>query len=237
MKTLENIFYPAHERGFADHGWLKAHHSFSFANYYNKTRMNFGKIRVLNDDEIAPGMGFGEHGHENMEIITIPLEGSLKHQDSTGQTGVLKPGEVQIMSAGSGIRHSEFNASSTETLKLFQIWVQTAEQNANPRYGQKLFWKTDVPPSHLKLISPTNEESLKVLQDFSLDMFWLKEGETIELPPIKAGRGTFLMVVEGEVSLGEQNLKRRDAYGIVQLNENTLKAKQASQLMILQTPL
>jgi len=233
----KNIYYPANERGFADHGSLKAKHTFSFANYYNKTRMNFGKIRVLNDDEIAPGMGFGEHGHENMEIITIPLEGSLKHKDSTGQEGILKAGEVQIMSAGRGIRHSEFNASTTEMLKLFQIWVQTAEPEATPRYGQKLFWDLKNPPSELNLISPSNKDSLRVLQNFSLDMLWLEEDSSYELPDLEKDRGTFVMVVDGEVSIGEQSLKRRDAYGIISLDSNVIKATLKSQVIIMQTPL
>jgi len=136
---MKTIYHPADSRGFADHGWLKAKHSFSFANYHNPDRMHFGKLRVLNDDIVAPGKGFGTHPHNNMEIITIPLRGQLEHKDSMGNGSVITPGEVQVMSAGSGIMHSEFNPSNSEEVNLFQIWIFPDTQDVDPRYDQRKF--------------------------------------------------------------------------------------------------
>ena len=136
---MQTVFHEATSRGYAKHGWLETHHSFSFASYYDPARMGFGALRVLNDDAIAPGAGFGEHPHDNMEIITIPLSGALKHQDSMGNSAVVTEGEVQVMSAGTGVEHAEFNASTTDPLTLLQIWILTVKENATPRYDQKRF--------------------------------------------------------------------------------------------------
>ena len=134
---MKTIYHAAQTRGKADHGWLNAHHSFSFANYYNPDRMNFGSLRVLNDDTIAPGMGFDTHPHENMEIITIPLRGDLEHKDSMGNIGVINEGEIQVMSAGTGVYHSEFNKNLDKPINLLQLWVMPNKQNVEPRYDQK----------------------------------------------------------------------------------------------------
>lgn len=136
---MEKVMYPSLKRGIQDHGWLKAAHSFSFSNYHDPNKMGFGALRVLNDDIVAPGMGFGTHGHDNMEIITISLEGSLAHKDSLGSECIITPGEVQVMSAGNGIRHSEYNASSSKELNLLQIWILPLERNIQPYYDQKKF--------------------------------------------------------------------------------------------------
>lgn len=235
IQTFE--YFPSNQRGFADHGWLKARHTFSFAGYYNPARMGFGKIKVLNDDEIAPSMGFGEHPHDNMEIITIPLEGALQHKDSTGSEGVIEPGEVQVMSAGSGIRHSEFNASSTQTTKLFQIWIQTAEKDVEPRYDQKRFWSEEQHPKHVTLVSPDQEGSLRIHQDATLEMLWLDKGETITLPEIPHGRGLFIMVVEGQARYQDRSLSKRDAIGLVESSSSDLWAEENSQVLLIHTPM
>lgn len=237
MKTETYEFFPANQRGFADHGWLKARHTFSFASYYNPARMGFGKIRVLNDDEIAPSMGFGEHPHDNMEIVTIPLEGSLKHKDSTGNEGVIEPGEVQVMSAGHGIRHSEFNASTTTTTKLFQIWIQTAEHDVEPRYDQKRFWSGEDHPKQITLVSPENNESLTIHQDATLEMLWLDKNETLKLPEIPKNRGVFLMVVEGSLVFDNKTLSKRDAIGLTQPSNSNIIAKESTQVLMIHTPL
>jgi redox-sensitive bicupin YhaK (pirin superfamily) len=238
MKTPNYQSYPANQRGFADHGWLKAKHTFSFASYCNPDRMNFGKIRVLNDDEIAPSMGFGEHAHDNMEIITIPLEGSLKHKDSTGNEGIIEPGEVQVMSAGHGIRHSEFNASTTTTTKLFQIWIQTAKRDAEPRYDQKRFWSNEQPHAkHLTLVSPEHEDSLSIHQDATLEILWLDPKENFSIPELSQSKGLFLMVVEGQINYKGQTLSRRDAIGITDSQSSEIVAEEDSQVLLIYTPM
>lgn len=238
MTPNTNTLYPSHERGSADHGWLKAKHTFSFSSYYDRNKMNFGAIRVLNDDTIAPGMGFGEHPHDNMEIITIPLEGSLKHKDSTGQEGVILPGEVQIMSAGHGILHSEFNPSPTETTKLFQIWLLTAQENAEPRYAQKKFWDPENPPKSIEFIEPHQKDgALSILQDARFEMHWLDQGESFTVDAIAANRGIFIMVVEGEVQLDNQTLGKRDAIGLVEDRNYEVLASSKAQVLAIHTPL
>jgi len=234
MTATNNILFPAQLRGEADHGWLKAKHTFSFAGYYDPTRMGFGVIRVINDDEIAPAMGFGEHAHDNMVIITIPLEGKLQHKDSTGHEGMITPGEVQIMSAGRGIRHSEFNASKTEVLKLLQIWVKTAQQNAEPRYDQKRFWSSNSSSKRVTMIDPNAEEgALVVLQNVKFEMVWLDANESFELPLLAAGHSLFLMVLEGSVQLDGQRLNRRDAMGLIEAKTSTVASLTSAQVLLI----
>jgi redox-sensitive bicupin YhaK (pirin superfamily) len=155
---METILYPEKERGHANHGWLNAKHSFSFANWYNPHKINFGALRVLNDDIVAPGMGFGTHPHDNMEIITIPLKGKLEHKDSMGHTSVITTGEIQVMSAGTGILHSEFNASQTEAINLFQIWIFPNKRNVTPRYDQINIEYAKAENNFLQLISPDSKD-------------------------------------------------------------------------------
>ena len=151
---MKTIYHPSNTRGFADHGWLKANHSFSFANYYNPERMSFGVLRVLNDDFVAGGMGFGAHPHANMEIITIPLSGELHHKDSMGNFGAIKKGEIQVMSAGTGIQHSEFNGNQDQPVTLLQIWVIPREENVEPRYDQIKISDEEKPNDFQQIISP-----------------------------------------------------------------------------------
>ena len=174
--------FKASERGKADFGWLKANYSFSFANYFNPKNIQFGMLRVLNDDTIAAGMGFGTHPHENMEIITIPLEGALMHRDSMGNEGVIQNGEVQVMSAGTGIQHSEFNASSTEQLKLLQLWVFSEKDNVSPRYDQKSFDIDGQINTFVNIVSPEDKndgEALWVHQQTFFNLGVFEAGKTI----------------------------------------------------------
>ncbi|MEK7072554.1 MAG: pirin family protein, partial [Patescibacteria group bacterium] len=199
----------ANERGGANYDWLKTKYSFSFADYYNPARMGFGKIRVLNDDIIAPGAGFDTHPHDNMEIITIPLSGELAHKDSTGSEEVIAPGQIQVMSAGSGIQHSEYNHSKTKDLKLFQIWIETSQENVEPRHKTKTF---NLEKNKLvKIVAgDKNPDTLFIYQDASI---WLSDfNQAIKLsfetsPP----RGAFILVIEGSAKIENEILNKRDS--------------------------
>jgi redox-sensitive bicupin YhaK (pirin superfamily) len=211
---MKQLIHKADDRGFADHGWLKATHSFSFANYYNPEKVHFGKLRVLNDDVVAPSKGFGMHPHENMEIITIPLSGALKHSDNMGNEGVITTGEVQVMSAGSGVLHSEFNASETEPVNLFQIWVFPDKKGHEPRYDQKKFNAEGRQNNWQLLVSPDGRnESLWIHQNaFILVIDSEKEGTT-EYKLKSEGNGVYFMLVEGSAEIEGTALQKRDAAG------------------------
>jgi redox-sensitive bicupin YhaK (pirin superfamily) len=228
------------ERGRADYGWLQASYSFSFAHYYNPERTNFGVLRVLNDDWIAPGAGFGIHPHENMEIITIPLSGSLKHKDSmSNEWKPLYTGEVQIMSAGSGIKHSEMNNSSSESLNLFQIWIEPNKRDVEPRYDQKKFEKKERQSKLQVLVSGIDtpvEGSLTVHQDIIISRIDLNGEELYNYKLQSDGQGLYVMVIEGEVRIGENNLSKRDAIAIAKTEEVSIKAKSQSELLFLEVP-
>lgn len=211
----KSVFHSADTRGHANHGWLDAHHSFSFAGYQDRNRMNFGVLRVLNDDKIAGGMGFGSHPHDNMEIITIPLEGQLLHKDNMGNTGeVILPGDVQVMSAGTGVVHSEYNNGKTD-LKLLQIWLFPNKQNVSPRYGQVSLNVADRVNKFQQILSPNeNDEGVWIHQDawFFLGKFDKNKTETYTIK--KPGNGVYAFVISGSASINGQSLNTRDAYGI-----------------------
>lgn len=232
---METILYPAKERGFANHGWLQANHSFSFASWYHPDKIHFGALRVLNDDRISPSMGFGRHPHDNMEIITIPLSGSLKHQDSMGHSSVIQTGEVQVMSAGTGIQHAEFNASTQEDLTLFQIWIFPNKQNVTPRYDQISYTLTDnvwvevVGPEHNHQKTWIHQNAWISLGKFSNDTFQYDFHD--------ANNGCYLMVIDGEIEVNGQTLGKRDAIGIVQTDKINIINKQLTQLLVLEVPL
>src|SRR5579872_4416643 len=187
---MKKIIHRAEDRGYADHGWLKAHHSFSFADYSDMTKVHFGELRVLNDDTVAPGRGFGMHPHDNMEIVTIPLSGAIKHRDSMGNEGVIRAGDVQIMSAGTGIVHSEFNASSSEFLNLFQIWVFPKVRNIQPRYDQKTFLPEGRKEKFQVLVSPGKEDgTMWVNQDVWFNLGDFSAWKEIAYAPKLKGNG------------------------------------------------
>lgn len=232
------IFHSANKRGHANHGWLNSHHSFSFASFYDPDKMGFGLLRVLNDDVVAPGAGFGEHPHDNMEIISIPLEGSLKHRDSTGREKAIVQGEVQIMSAGTGLYHSEFNASKEEEVNFLQIWILPNLQNVMPRYDQKLF-DLDKKDVWHDVVHPLKKESLYIHQDARLALADVNKGLKLELKsdwPEK--NGLYLFVLEGEVELAGQNLSKRDALGLEKGDSSAnLEAQAESKLLLIDVPL
>lgn len=235
---MKTIIHRASDRGIQDHGWLKAAHSFSFANFYDPSKVHFGLLRVLNDDIIAPAMGFGTHGHDNMEIVTIPLRGSLAHKDSLGSEGIIGPDEVQIMSAGSGIRHSEYNASATEETNLLQIWVFPKERNIAPRYDQKKFDLTKSANKFQTIVSPgKDDDAMWINQDafFSLGNF---DHETTVNYKIKhPGNGAYIFVIEGSAGVEDNKLGRRDAIGIVDADEFEITVGANSKILLIDLPM
>jgi len=235
---MKKIIYRSDTRGTADYGWLRPSYSFSFAGYYDPERIRFGKLRVLNDDWVGPGGGFDTHPHDNMEIVTIPLSGALEHKDSMGHTSVIRPGEVQVMSAGTGITHSEYNHSATEPLTLLQIWVFPREKGVSPRYGQKNF---DIRASANRfeyIVAPDKEgDHLWLNQDtwFSLGRF---ESETeVEYQVHDPANGIYLFVIEGGAGMAGEILGHRDAAGA--WNEGTFKIKAfaGSFLLLIEVPM
>ena len=225
-------------RGHADHGWLKTWHTFSFAGYYNPDRMHFGALRVLNDDIVQAGMGFGKHPHDNMEIITIVLEGELEHKDSMGNGSVIRPGEVQVMSAGTGIQHSEFNHSSDNEVNLLQIWVFPDQKNVEPRYGQTKFDESDMKGKWKNVVSPDGAgNSLWIHQQawFSLGEF--KPDETISYQLKKPGNVIYLFLISGEIGFEAETLYQRDALGLEDIDKEViLKTKKDSRILIMEIP-
>lgn len=236
---MKKVFYKADTRGDANHGWLHSKHSFSFANYYNRERMNFGLLRVVNDDKVAGGQGFGTHPHENMEIISIPLSGDLEHKDSMGNKHIIRSGEIQVMSAGTGITHSEYNANQDKDVKFFQIWVYPREKGVKPRYGQKEF-NFDKKRNDLTLIvSPDKaEESLWVHQDvwFSIGDFDKDKGVNYQCK--KKSNGVFAMAIEGSFQVGETTLEKRDAVGIWDVDSFDMKAlSDNARILLIDVPM
>jgi redox-sensitive bicupin YhaK (pirin superfamily) len=220
-KKMKFTIHKAGSRGHANHGWLNSWHTFSFANYYNPNRMHFSALRVLNDDSVQAGMGFGMHPHDNMEIITYVLEGELEHKDSMGNGSVIKAGEVQVMSAGTGIQHSEFNHSETTDVSLLQIWVIPDRKNVEPRYDQSQFTDQEMTGKWRVVVSPDGaQNSLWIHQQswFSLGIF--KKGEVTELKMNKSGNSLYLFVISGAIKIGEENLKSRDGIGIEEAGDS-----------------
>ncbi len=236
---MKSILYPANTRGTADYGWLKANYSFSFANYYDPSRIHFGALRVLNDDFIAPGMGFGRHPHDNMEIITIPLEGAVAHEDSTGTSGVVGVGEVQVMSAGTGIFHSEKNASAKEALKLFQVWVMPKHKDIEPRYDQRKFDVSEYKNQWKTLVSPlgTDIDSLQVNADTYFNMTKSDAGKSLSYEFHQENQGAYIMVVDGEIEVDGKILSRRDAVGITETKNLEIKFNKESQVLLIEIPM
>ena len=234
------VFHSASSRGFANHGWLQANHSFSFANFYNPEKMNFGTLRVLNDDLISPGMGFGTHPHDNMEIITIPLSGVLKHKDSMGNKWEeVKAGEVQVMSAGTGIQHSEINGSKTEHLSLFQIWILPYKNNVTPRYDQAYFKTPSAGELQILVSSIDNEKisGLKIHQDAQISRINLKAGSNFEYVLKSKSHGVYVMQVTGVSEVSSQHLNQRDAVGISKVATFLVEAQEESQLLFIEVPI
>ena len=235
---MNTEFHSSASRGFADHGWLKAKHSFSFASWFNRYRMHFGALRVLNDDIVAPGMGFGKHPHDNMEIITIPLKGALKHEDSMGFSEVINAGEVQVMSAGTGIYHSEFNASQTDEINLFQLWIFPNQQEVEPRYQQMTYDAAQMKDQFLQLVSPNPEdEGLWIHQNAWIHLIDMSENSQQNYTLKARGNGVYFMNIEGEKTIADQPLGLRDAIGVWDTDSITITAKAQGRLLLIEVPM
>lgn len=235
MKTL---FHSANSRGAANHGWLNAKHSFSFASWYNPDRIHFGALRVLNDDIVLGGGGFGTHPHDNMEIITIPLKGSLQHKDSMGNSSVIKAGEIQVMSAGTGIQHSEFNPSSSEELNLFQIWIFPNKRNVEPRYDQFQMDVSKMKNQFLQLVSPNKtDEGTWIYQDAWIHIAEMDANTTLKYTPKSNANGVYFMLIEGNVKIGDQLLEQRDAFGVWDSTSIAILASKDSKILAIEVPM
>lgn len=237
---MKKILYPASTRGSANFGWLQARYSFSFANYFDPDRIHFGKLRVLNDDIVAPSMGFGKHPHQNMEIITIPQEGALKHMDSMGNEGVIQSGDIQIMSAGSGVEHSEINANTDQDVKLFQIWVFPEEENVQPRYDQKKIANLIKTNQLSPVVKPRTEASngdLWIHQQawFNLGEFDTECNTTYNMH--KPSHGTYIFVIEGQVSVSGETLSDRDAIGVWDTESIDIQVGANTRLLVIEVPM
>ena len=238
QKTMNTIVHKANTRGHANHGWLDSHHTFSFANYYNPERMNFGVLRVLNDDRVMEGKGFGTHPHDNMEIISIPLEGDLEHQDSMGNVAVIKEGDVQVMSAGTGITHSEYNKNDNKEVKFLQIWVFPKEKNVVPRYDQISIRDIQKENEFYQVLSPNkDDEGVWIHQDawFHLGDFGQGASDTYKLK--KAGNGVYAFILEGEVEIEDEKLSKRDGMGIWNTDSIEVKASEGARVLLMEVPM
>ena len=235
---MQKVIHRAETRGHFNHGWLNTYHSFSFAEYYNPDRIQFGMLRVLNDDIVKPGMGFGTHPHNNMEIITIPLEGQLEHRDSMGNGSVIEAGEVQVMTAGSGITHSEFNPSSDEEVNLLQIWVFPRERNLTPRYDQKRFDTSKMKNQLMMVVTPDGDNgSLFIHQDAWFSLAEVEEGKELNYQLHNDKHGIYLFVIDGELEVGEDALKSRDGIGIYDVSEISVKSKRSTKFIVMEIPM
>ena len=235
---MKTVYHQADSRGFADHGWLKSHHTFSFANYQNPERMNFGVLRVLNDDQVASGMGFGTHPHRDMEIISIPLEGVLEHKDSMGTIALIKNGEIQVMSAGTGVKHSEYNKNKDTPVKFLQIWVFPNKKNVAPRYDQITLNENDRHNKLQQILSPNqDDEGVWIHQDawFHLGNFTQNTSKTYEIK--KTGSGVYVFVISGSVKIGDTILNQRDALGITETERFDMDISANSEVLLIEVPM
>lgn len=235
---MKTAVHRSETRGFKDFGWLKTKHTFSFSDYHNAERMNFGALRVLNDDQVESGMGFGTHPHENMEIISIPLEGDLEHKDSMGNVAVIKEGDVQIMSAGTGITHSEYNRSKDKQVKFLQIWVFPNVKNVNPRYDQISIRDIEKENKFYQVLSPNkDDQGVWINQDawFHLGKFTKGNSDTYQIQ--KKGNGVYAFVLDGEMEINEEKLSKRDGIGIWETNEIKVKAIENARVLLMEVPM
>ena len=233
-----SILHTADSRGHADHGWLRSYHTFSFAGYHNPERMHFGALRVLNDDRVAANRGFGAHPHNDMEIISIPLKGTLKHQDSMGNEGIIRPGEIQVMSAGTGVVHSEFNPSENEAVEFLQIWVIPNKMQVSPRYDQQKITYREETNTLQQVLSPHPEDAgVWIHQQAWFHMGKLDKGVDISYDLKDAKNGLYIFVLEGQIQIGSQVLNRRDAYGLEDITDLKINALETSEVLLMEVPM
>ncbi len=233
------ILHKAASRGIADLGWLKSKHTFSFSAYHNPERVHFGVLRVLNDDQVAPGMGFGTHPHDNMEIISIPLEGDLEHKDSMGNTTVIRNGDVQVMSAGSGITHSEYNKNKDKPVKFLQIWVFPKTRNVTPRYGQITLKESDRHNTLQQILSPDpNDAGVWIHQDAWFHMGKFDKDFSVDYSLKRKGNGVYAFVLKGDVTIDGSKLHERDGLGIWDTEKITIQAdSQDAEILLMEIPM
>jgi redox-sensitive bicupin YhaK (pirin superfamily) len=235
---MNTDFYAADTRGKTKLSWLDGHHTFSFGDYHNPSRVHFGAMRVINDDIVQPSSGFEPHSHQNMEIITIPLDGMLAHKDHLGNHSTIQKGEVQIMSAGTGIIHSEHNPSNTDTTNLFQIWIFPKEKQIMPRYGQKKFEESDRKNKFQCVVSPDERNgSLWINQDAYISLANLEKGKTLDYELQNAQHGAFVMVIEGSVKIENQSLNRRDGVAISDAKKIPIQAFSDAEFVVFEVPM
>ncbi|RBP30803.1 hypothetical protein DFR65_10460 [Oceanihabitans sediminis] len=235
---MNTIIHKAETRGHANHGWLNSHHTFSFANYYNPERMNFGVLRVLNDDTVAAGMGFGTHPHDNMEIISIPLEGDLEHKDSMGNVAVIKEGDVQVLTAGTGITHSEYNKNKDKEVKFLQIWVFPKERNLDPRYDQVSIRDIAKENAFYQVLSPNkDDQGVYINQDAWFHLGKFEKGKSDIYKIKKEGNGVYAFILEGEVEIEGEKLSRRDGMGIWDMESIDVKASENARVLLMEVPM
>ncbi|TLP81645.1 pirin family protein [Maribacter sp. ACAM166] len=235
---MKMILHKADTRGHADHGWLKSFHSFSFANYHNSERMNFGVLRVLNDDIVAAGRGFGTHPHSNMEIISIPIEGDLQHMDDMGNSTVIKQGEIQVMSAGTGVSHSEYNKNKDDLVKFLQIWVFPNKKDVTPRYDQVSIKSIETKNSLYQILSPNpDDDGVWIHQDAWFHLGNYESGKTDSYTIKKKGNGVYIFILEGEIEVINQLLNKRDGLGIWETDSFTLKANSEAKVLVIEVPM
>lgn len=238
-KIMENtVLHKADTRGHANHGWLDSHHTFSFANYYNPDRMHFGVLRVLNDDRVEAGMGFGTHPHDNMEIISIPLEGDLEHKDSMGNVAVIKHGDVQVMSAGTGITHSEYNKNGNKEVKFLQIWVFPNKRNVKPRYDQITLNEADRHNKLQQIISPNPEDAgAWIHQNAWFHLGKLDKGFKTTYQIKDKGNGLYAFLLNGKLKLNGQEMEARDGFGIWATDTVSIEALENAEVLLMDVPM
>lgn len=233
---MERILHKSNSRGLADHGWLQSRHTFSFANYYNPSRMGFGALRVINDDIVAPGMGFGTHPHHDMEIVSIPLRGSLHHKDTMGNDFIIQKNEVQVMSAGTGIQHSEFNNSGETDTNFLQIWVLPEKMGIDPTYSQEKFSQEDQHNQFQLVVSPDGRNgSVSINQQAFFSLIKLQKGHKQLYHKYIQENGLYLFVIEGEIKTDE-TLQKRDGLALKGFDNVELEALQDSELLLMEVP-
>ncbi|MEK7719989.1 MAG: pirin family protein [Bacteroidota bacterium] len=231
------ILHKADTRGDANHGWLHSRHTFSFANYHNPERVHFGALRVLNDDTVAAGMGFGTHPHDNMEIISIPIEGDLEHKDSMGNISVIRSGDIQVMSAGTGIYHSEYNKNNDKQVKFLQIWVFPNKQNVTPRYDQITLNQTDRHNALQQILSPNPDDAgVWIHQQAWFHLGKLDKGLGLDYTLKLKGNGVYAFVLSGDITIGGQPLNSRDGFGIYDVDSISIQADSDAELLLIEVP-
>lgn len=235
---MNSTLHPSNSRGKADHGWLKSFHTFSFSSYYNPERVHFGALRVLNDDTVAPGMGFGTHPHDNMEIVSIPLSGDLEHRDSMGNVAVIREGDVQVMSAGTGIRHSEMNHNRDREVRFLQIWIIPEKKNVEPRYDQQNFSGADKTNQWLTVVSPigTRDGGVQVHQQAWFSLSTLEAGKSLDYQLHRNENGIYIFILEGNAEVNGQVLARRDGLAVWDTDRVSLTSSTSAEILLMEVP-